>query len=156
MEAIDIPLANTNVYKPFTITPGGNTVVNWKLIIPEGIQAVQYKVLAKSGTFSDGEENIIPVVTNSMLVTESIPLWVREGSTKQYSFENLKNHTSPTLRNHLLTLEYTSNPTWLAIQSLPYLMEYEHECAEQTFARFYGNALATTIINSNPKIRSFV
>ncbi|MBP8066855.1 MAG: carboxypeptidase-like regulatory domain-containing protein, partial [Flavobacterium sp.] len=152
MEAIDIPLANTNVYKPFTITPGGNTVVNWKLIIPEGIQAVQYKVLAKSGTFSDGEENIIPVVTNSMLVTESIPLWVREGSTKQYSFENLKNNTSPTLRNHLLTLEYTSNPTWLAIQSLPYLMEYEHECAEQTFARFYGNALATTIINSNPKI----
>lgn len=152
MEAIDIPLANTNVYKPFTITPGGNTVVNWKLIIPEGIQAVQYKVLAKSGTFSDGEENIIPVVTNSMLVTESIPLWVREGSTKQYSFENLKNNTSPTLRNHLLTLEYTSNPTWLAIQSLPYLMEYEHECAEQTFARFYGNVLATTIINSNPKI----
>jgi hypothetical protein len=30
-------------------------------------------------------------------------------------------------------------------------MEYEHECAEQTFARFYANALAT-IINSNPKI----
>jgi hypothetical protein len=25
-------------------------------------------------------------------------------------------------------------------------MEYEHECAEQTFARFYANALATTII----------
>jgi hypothetical protein len=31
-------------------------------------------------------------------------------------------------------------------------MEYEHECAEQTFARFYANALTTTIINSNPKI----
>ncbi len=31
-------------------------------------------------------------------------------------------------------------------------MEYEHECAEQTFARFYANALASEIINSNPKI----
>lgn len=31
-------------------------------------------------------------------------------------------------------------------------MEYEHECAEQIFARFYANALATNIINSNPKI----
>jgi len=31
-------------------------------------------------------------------------------------------------------------------------MEYEHECAEQTFARFYSNALASAIISSNPKI----
>jgi hypothetical protein len=46
----------------------------------------------------------------------------------------------------------SSNPTWLALQSLPYLMEYEHECAEQTLCSFYANALATTIINSNPKI----
>jgi hypothetical protein len=31
-------------------------------------------------------------------------------------------------------------------------MEYEHECAEQTFARFYANALASEIISSNPKV----
>jgi hypothetical protein len=31
-------------------------------------------------------------------------------------------------------------------------MEYEHECAEQTFARFYSNALASEIISSNPRI----
>jgi hypothetical protein len=89
-----------------------------------------------------------------MLVTESIPIWVRENSKKEYTFENLKNNTSTTLRNHQFTLEYTSNPSWIAIQSLPYLMEYEHECAEQTFARFYANALASEIIGSNPKIAS--
>jgi uncharacterized protein YfaS (alpha-2-macroglobulin family) len=33
-------------------------------------------------------------------------------------------------------------------------MEYEHECAEQTFARFYANALASEIISTNPKITS--
>jgi hypothetical protein len=31
-------------------------------------------------------------------------------------------------------------------------MQYEHEGAEQTFARFYANALASIVINSNPKI----
>jgi hypothetical protein len=56
----------------------------------EGIQGVQYKVLAKADNYSDGEENIIPVLTNNILVTESIPLWVRENSTKEYTFENLK------------------------------------------------------------------
>jgi TonB-dependent SusC/RagA subfamily outer membrane receptor len=152
MQPIDAKMLNADNVKNFTIPAYGNTTVSWKITIPEGLQGVQYKILAKSGNFSDGEENILPVLTNNMLVTESIPIWVRENSTKEYTFENLKNNTSTTLRNHQFTLEYTSNPTWIAIQSLPYLMEYEHECAEQTFARFYANALASEVISSNPKI----
>ena len=154
METIDAKMANKSTIKNFNIAAYGNTTVSWKIYIPEGLQGVQYKVLAKAGNFSDGEENILPVLTNNMLVTESIPIWVRENSKKEYTLENLKNNSSTTLRNHLFTLEYTSNPSWIAIQSLPYLMEYEHECAEQTFARFYANALASEIISSNPKIAS--
>lgn len=154
MQAVDVKMANNNTVKNFTIAAFGNTSVSWKIYIPEGLQGVQYKIVAKAGDFSDGEENIVPVLTNSMLVTESIPVWVRDNSKKEYSLENLKNNTSTTLKNHQFTFEYTSNPTWLAIQSLPYLMEYEHECAEQTFARFYSNALASEIISSNPKIES--
>ncbi len=152
MQPIDAKMLNEKNVKNFTVGAFGNTTVNWTISIPEGLQGLQYKILAKSGNFSDGEENILPVLTNNMLVTESIPIWVRENSTKEYTFENLKNNTSSTLRNHQFTLEYTSNPAWIAIQSLPYLMEYEHECAEQTFARFYANALASEIISSNPKI----
>ncbi|MEO4006403.1 MG2 domain-containing protein [Flavobacterium sp. CAU 1735] len=152
MEPIDHKTANQNNIKNVVIPAKGNTEVSWKIVIPEGIQGVQYKIVAKSGNFSDGEENILPVLTNTQLVTESIPLWVRGNTTKTYTLENLKTNTSTTLRNHQITLEYTSNPTWLALQSLPYLMEYEHECAEQTFARYYANVLASQIINSNPKI----
>ena len=152
MQPIDSKMLNAKNVKNFTIEPFGNTTASWTISIPEGLQGVQYKILAKSGNYSDGEENILPVLTNNMLVTESIPIWVRENSTKEYTFENLKNNTSPTLKNHQFTLEYTSNPSWIAIQSLPYLMEYEHECAEQTFARFYANVLASEIISSNPKI----
>jgi hypothetical protein len=35
-------------------------------------------------------------------------------------------------------------------------MQYEHEGAEQTFARFYANALASIVINSNPKSPLFL
>jgi len=152
METIDAKTLNTDNVRNFTVDAMGSTMVSWKITIPEGLQGIQYKIVAKAGDFSDGEENVIPVLTNNMLVTESIPLWVRENSKKEYTLENLKNNTSTTLRNQQLTLEYTSNPAWMAIQSLPYLMEYEHECAEQTFARFYANTLASEIINSNPKI----
>ncbi|UUC46945.1 MG2 domain-containing protein [Flavobacterium cerinum] len=152
MEPIDHKTANQNNIKNFIIPAKGNSEVSWKIIIPEGVQGIQYKVVAKSGNFSDGEENILPVLTNTLFVTESIPLWVRGDSKKTYTLDNLKHNTSKTLRNHQITLEYTSNPTWLALQALPYLMEYEHECAEQTFARYYSNVLAAQIINSNPKI----
>ena len=41
-----------------------------------------------------------------------------------------------------LTVEYTSNPAWYAVQALPYLMEYPYDCAEQTWNRYYANSLA--------------
>jgi len=85
--------------KNFTIGAFGNKTASWTIAIPEGLQGVQYKILAKAGNFSDGEENILPVLTNNMLVTESIPIWVRENSKKEYTFENLKNNNSTTLKN---------------------------------------------------------
>jgi hypothetical protein len=39
------------------------------------------------------------------------------------------------------------------VQALPYLMEYPYECAEQTWNRYYANALAAKIANSSPRIR---
>ncbi|CAM3679023.1 carboxypeptidase-like regulatory domain-containing protein [Flavobacterium chungbukense] len=152
MQPIDAKMLNAKNIKNFNVSAYGNTTANWTITIPEGLQGIQYRIVAKADNFSDGEESILPVLTNNMLVTESIPIWVRENSTKEYTFENLKNNNSTTLKNHQFTLEYTSNPTWLAIESLPYLMEYEHECAEQTFARYYANALASELILSNPKI----
>jgi len=150
---IDTNLKNSNPRQNFTISPKGNTNVSWKLEIPDDIQAVQYKIIAKAGDFSDGEQNALPVLSNRMLVTETLPMWIRSNQTKTFTLEKLKNTTSTTLKHHKLTLEMTSNPAWYAVQALPYLMEYPYECAEQTFSRYYANALASHIANSNPRIQ---
>ncbi|MBK7173758.1 MAG: hypothetical protein IPH84_11110 [Bacteroidales bacterium] len=142
--------------KEFSIDKGGNTVISWKLSIPEDLQAIVYRVTASSGIFSDGEEAVIPVLTNRMLVTESLPLPVNGNQTRKFNFEKLirSGKESSTLRNYRLTLEYTSNPAWYAVQALPYLMEYPYECAEQVFSRYYANSLASHIANSDPKIKA--
>ena len=150
---IDTELQNTNTTKNFTVDKDGNTNVSWNLSIPETVQAVQYKIVAKAGDFSDGEQNVLPVLSNRMLVTETLSMWIRTNETKTFTLDKLQNSTSTTLKNHKLTLEMTSNPVWYAIQSLPYLMEYPYECAEQTFSRFYANTLASFAANSNPKIQ---
>jgi TonB-dependent SusC/RagA subfamily outer membrane receptor len=153
MKPIDSLLGNIAQSKNFNLQSSNSTAVSWKLIIPKGVQAITYKVLAKAGDFSDGEENMLPVLTNRMLVKESIAFFVRAGKTENYEFKNLKENNSNTLQHHKYSLEYTSNPAWIAVQSLPYLMEFEHECSEQNFARLYANSLASHIINSQPKIK---
>lgn len=143
-------------YREFTVKKGQSTAIEWNLQIPEGYSAIKYKVVAKAGNFSDGEEMAIPVLTNRMLVTESMPMPIRSNQTKEFNFTKFinQNNGSTTLKNHSYTLEFTANPAWYAVQALPYLMEYPYECAEQTFARYYANSLATYVVNSKPKIKS--
>ncbi|WP_397303094.1 alpha-2-macroglobulin family protein [Nonlabens ulvanivorans] len=154
MKAIDVELGNVNNNRDFTIEKDGNTSVNWTFRIPLGTQAVTYRVVAAAGNFSDGEENTLPVLSNRMLVSESRALWVRAGETQTAVMDNLLNSDSGTMAHHQMVFEYTSNPSWYAIKSLPYLMEYEHECAEQTFSRYYANAMAHHILTSNPKVKT--
>ena len=140
----------------FTSKKGQSSALGWNIAVPEGIGAITYKVVAKAGSFSDGEEMALPVLTNRMLVTETMPLPVRGHQTKTFRFEKFmnQNNGSTTLRNHKLTLEFTANPAWYAVQALPYIMEYPYECSEQTFARFYANSIASHIANSSPKIKA--
>jgi uncharacterized protein YfaS (alpha-2-macroglobulin family) len=145
-------IQNTEV--AFSVEKGVSTVVSWDLNIPENIGAVTYRVIARAGSFSDGEEKALPVLTNRMLVTESLPLPIRGNTTKTFNFKKLIENNSSTLTHHRYTLEFTSNPAWYAIQALPYMMEYPYECAEQTFTRFYANSIAFHIANSSPKIKA--
>lgn len=140
----------------FTVAAGQSTSVPFTMEIPFNYnKPVTYRIIAKSKDASDGEENILPVVTNRMLVTETMPLPMRGSGTKNFKFDKLlKSNNSGTLTNHAITVEYTSNPAWYAVQALPYLMEYPYECAEQTFNRFYANALAFKIANSSPRIKA--
>ncbi|MCK0177745.1 MG2 domain-containing protein [Flavobacteriaceae bacterium S0862] len=146
-------LVRSSAVEIFLVEKEGNTQVSWQLEIPDTVQAVQYKVIAKAGNFSDGEQNALPVLSNRMLVTETLPMWISSNETRTFTLDKLKTNTSTTLKHHKLTLEMTSNPAWYAVQALPFLMEYPYECNEQTFSSYYANALASHIANSNPRIQ---
>lgn len=153
MKPVDTTFGNPQTSQPFTVKKGQSSGLSWQLRIPEGLEAVTYRVVAKAGSHSDGGEMPVPILTNRLLVTETLPLPIRGNQTKTFQLDKLVNHQSATLRNHRLTLEFTANPAWYAVQALPYLMEYPYECAEQNFSRFYANSLASHIANVHPKIK---
>ena len=155
MKPVDAKFNLKDSQVKFSAKKGQSAPVSWSVEVPEGMGAVTYRVVAKAGNFSDGEEMAVPVLTNRMLVTESMPLPIRKKGSKTFTFQKLiDSKKSTTLRNHKLTLEMTSNPAWYAIQALPYMIEYPYECSEQIFTRFYANSIASHIVNSSPKIKN--
>ncbi|MBS1761124.1 MAG: alpha-2-macroglobulin [Bacteroidetes bacterium] len=154
-EPIDGWFSNMAANQYFTMGAGQSEAVSFPIEVPYLFnKALVWRIIAKFGNNSDGEENVLPVLTNRMLVTETMPLPMNGVGTKNFVFNKLlESKNSKSLQNYSLTLEYTSNPAWYAVQALPYLMEYPYDCAEQTWNRYYANSLAAYIANSSPKIK---
>ncbi len=158
------PLNSVPVYKwldnpqfnsRFEVEAGRSTLLAWRFKVPsvEEVPLVEYTVEAAAGDYTDAERSLLPVLTDRILITETLPLPVSGGEHKTFVFDRMKNRKSETLAHYGLTLEFTSNPAWYAVQALPYLMEYPYECSEQIFARYYANSLAASVANSQPRIK---
>ncbi|AIZ64602.1 hypothetical protein PK28_14660 [Hymenobacter sp. DG25B] len=176
-QPIDSKLLKGAAQQKFTLSANQSSAVGWELQIPETaegelpLEAITYRVVAQTEapkqskrkskkqpveTYSDGEENTLPVLPNRLLVTESLPLPIVGPATREFELKKLTSTTSPTRRNYSLTLEMTENPAWYAVQSLPYLMEYPYECSEQVFSRLYANLIAAKILQSNPRLKTML
>jgi len=135
------------------ILPGKNTLVSWIIHIPKDIQFLAYRVKAVSGNVSDGEERMIPVLSNRELITESMPMFVNGNRKKNFTFDSFLKDTSATRKNFRYTLTFTSHPVWYAVQALPYLSRPKFESAENVFYRFYAHALAGKLLKTYPRIQ---
>ena len=153
--AVDDAFGNVDNKKTFEVPAKESRSYHWKLDVPDYVGAITYKAVGASETVSDGEEGLLPVLSKRILVTESLPLPIRGNQTRTFTFEELeKMDRSDSLKSQTLTVQMTSNPSWYAVMALPYLMEYPHQCSEQTFNRLYANALGQKIVNSNPRIKT--
>lgn len=153
-QSADKLLGSAKTEQEFDIPSKESRSFAWRIHVPDGAPFLAYKAVAATARLSDGEEGAVPVLSRRMLVTESLPLPIRGPATKKFEFSKLlKSGQSSTLRHQSLTVQMVSNPSWYAVMALPYLMEFPHECTEQTFNRLYANALARNIANSAPKIR---
>ena len=138
----------------FSLAPRESKTFEFPVRIPDGCGFIKYVAKAKGEKFTDGEEGVLPVLSRRILVREAVQLNARGAETKSFRLENMvASKGSETIRHQDLTVRAVSRPAWYAVLSLPYLMEFPHECCEQTFSRYYANALAEHIANADPRIR---
>jgi len=143
-----------NKEQSFSLNENGNGVVNWKLKVPNDVSSIILKVVAKAGNFSDGEQKAIAILPNRMLVTDAIPVFVKEGQTKTFVLENLKNADSKSISNVSNTLELTTNPIWEIMFALPSLKNDQKNSADVIFNKWFADVLASEIFKANPKMKT--
>ncbi|WP_332021515.1 alpha-2-macroglobulin family protein [Kaistella sp.] len=142
------------IQKSFTLKENGSTTVQWNVKVPNGVSSIIIKNVAKAGEFSDGEQKAIAVLPNRMLVTDAVPVFVKEGQTKTFVLENLKNNSSKTATNVSNTLELTTNPIWEVIFALPSLKNDNNLSADVVFNKWFADVLASEIFKANPKMKT--
>lgn len=147
-------VAGYNKEQSFSLDANGNTSATWKLKVPNNVSSIIIKVIAKAGNFSDGEQKAIAVLPNRMLVTDALPIFVKEGQMKTFTLENLKNSDSKTLTNVSNTLELTTNPIWELMFALPSLKNDNNNSADVVFNKWFADVLASEIFKANPKMKT--
>lgn len=143
--------------KPFLLKEKGNEAFEWSFEVPDTYSAITYRFIAEGDKHSDGEEDVLPVLSNRKLVTEAMPFAILKQSERTFTFDRMAEaDASSTAKPHALTLEFTANPIWYAVQAMPYMMEYPYDCSEQVFTRYYANTLATSVIADRPRLRQVI
>ncbi|MBN8460830.1 MAG: tetratricopeptide repeat protein [Verrucomicrobia bacterium] len=141
----------------WTLPPKQSRTLSWRITVPDGTGTLTYRATATAGALTDGEEAWLPVLPRRVLLTESMSLPIRDAGKREFVFQKLADSaTSPTLQHRHLQVQSVSEPAWYALLALPYLMEFPHECAEQTFHRYYANALAQHLVTSRPRLRKLL
>jgi uncharacterized protein YfaS (alpha-2-macroglobulin family) len=147
-----IPLKD-GLSKTVLLAPKESKAVEWALTEFAPYELVACKVVAWNKLFSDGEQRYLPVLPDCELITETLPMTVRAGKSKTFELENLLESKS-TVQTQALTVEFSPNPVWYAIQALPTISAPQSENALDYFTAYYANTLANHIVRSNPKIQA--
>ncbi|WP_165779232.1 alpha-2-macroglobulin family protein [Brumimicrobium salinarum] len=139
--------------KMVIIPAGESEEVIWNMNVGNQ-EVIQYTITAANESFSDGEQNSIPVLSNRILITETDHVLLREAGSSKHEFEAFKNQNSSTLENKSLTIEYTDNLAWNAVMALPYLTKENNKSVTALVNSYYANAIAKDIVNSHPQIQT--
>ncbi len=137
------------------IAPRSNSRTEWMIKVPSDYEGLIFEVSASAGDQADGESDLIPVLENRILLTESTPIFISKKG--KYDF-NLKDyvHQSGTSQTKSVMFEYTAQPVWQALMALPFLNEQEDASATSLFYRYYAHSLAAYILKTIPESKTLL
>jgi len=137
----------------FSVKAGQTSSASFEFTADAAYSLLGCRLVGDGGTFSDGEQHLLPVLSNKERIIETLAMPIRGNQTREFSMKELFNGNSKTATDRKLTVEFTGNPAWYAVQSLPSLSNPTNESAVSWATAFYANSLASSIMNAQPRIK---
>ena len=136
----------------FSVSGNAQAVVRFKFNAPEDCPLLICKVMADAGTFADGEQHYLPVLTDETENIQALPFTITGKGSHTIDLSPLLSGNSRNARNNRLTIEYTANPLWYAVQALPDIAEPKEKDAVSIASAFYATTLEQTIARLSPAL----
>ena len=136
----------------FSVSGNAQAVVRFKFNAPEDCPLLICKVMADAGTFADGEQHYLPVLTDETENIQALPFTITGKGSHTIDLAPLLSGNSRNARNNRLTIEYTANPLWYAVQALPDISEPKEKDAVSIASAFYATTLEQTIARLSPAL----
>jgi hypothetical protein len=136
----------------FSVEAGGTAVVKFEFNVPDGVESLGCRIVADGGRFSDGEQRLLPVLSDRIHLVESVAMKVAGGEERSYPLSQLFNGQSRSAANRKLTVELIGNTAWAAVQALPSIAKPESDNAFSWAAALYANAISLHIVKEHPEI----
>jgi len=126
--------------------PLASATVGITVNAPADAPFLGYRVKAVAGRWTDGEQNLIPLLPATTPVIETYPFYIAPDSSS-YGM------TLPTLpADGRLTLQLCENPVWYVVTALPGLLDREATTSPEAALSIFSAAIASGLLRDNPAI----
>jgi len=136
----------------FEVKPGSGTNLTFEVETPARVGLVAFKVIARSGRFSDGELRPIPLLPGRIHLAQSRFVTLKGKARREMTFADMRKDDDPTLIHEQLVVTIDAQLFYSVLSALPYLVNYPYECTEQTLNRFVSTGILASMYDDYPAI----
>jgi alpha-2-macroglobulin len=134
------------------VKAGQGANLSFSMTAPRRLGQAAFRVIAKTGDFSDGELRVLPLLPSRMRLVQSKFATLRDKDSRVLQFEDLAKSDDPTRNNEQLVVTVDAQLFFTVLQALPYLTRYPYECTEQTLNRFVSTGIVSSVFRDHPAV----
>lgn len=132
------------------IAPEASAVVAMPLEAGTDKDAIGYRVRSVAGSFADGEQTVIPVLSAASTVIESTEFYLNPTDKDPFTF------TVKASDDASVTLQYCQNPVWTVVKAMRGISGRNESTANGLVGQLFSALSAKYIVEHNPAIASAI
>lgn len=136
-----------NNQQSFEVKSKQSTLVEWQIKVPEDLEDVIVKIVAGTATFSDGEQQILPILGNSIELTEVESYVIAPNETQTITIQ-------PASVSNNFKFSIDTNPLFQLLTTVEKLTSYPYDCTEQTTSKWYAYQIIHQLKKKYPSIET--